>query len=324
MFDFLKSKKDPDRIETDDEQPYDRMEKAPRSIKLLVNLKTFISETDPLRVILFASILALVAFIIIGFALPWLEVIQDVPSKIPILTAISFFTLGVFFYDFKMKTIIERICELSIDGRTFLVDNRRIDLTPGGEILYRVNSSGKPLYNHDESNMRTYGKQKTIFIPKQVLDQFDTVRGHKAKAYPQCKLKETRLNDVNYGIYYVPTKVSESRLLKRIETTQANLEIYREMIDQFINDTKKIVNDLHTQEASHLKGIVNNISMLQKAMYGTPEQIAKQVRQQSYQMGAGSRYPYSSRFSHYGNPSWSNVNPTPNQFQPLDDEGDSE
>lgn len=304
----------------------DHLEKAPWFVKLAVRIKIAMSETEPFKLLFITVILCFFGFAVVGFMLPWMEVMQEVPNKVPILSIISGLTMGIFIADRMNRNIRENICEVSIGGKTFMTDNRKVDIYEGGHIIYEVNYYGKPILCKDESNMRRWGKQKSIFLPKQVIEQFDSVLGRRAKAYPDCKLKSVYMKDVDQGILYIPRKLSETRLLKKVEVAEQNLTIYHEMVEKFKADAVRIVSDLRGHESELLKSLITNMNALQQAMWGTPEKMRQMVNQQMY--GRSSRYggyssgynsPYN-RYSSYGgssygsergSPPWSDMSPSP-------------
>jgi hypothetical protein len=287
----------------------DKYQKAPWWVKFGVRSKVFLSELDPFRTLLLVTSFALVAFLVFAFLLPWIQVIQEVPNRWPILAMISGVTIGFFFSDFKNGTIRQSMCELSIGGLTYIVDNRKIDIYEGGEILYIINYYGKPIYNKEETNMRRYGVQSNIFVPKEVLSQFGSVLGRRAKAYPDCKLKTVWMREVDQGVIYIPRKLSETRLLKKIEIAEENLTVYHEMVERLKGDMVKIVSDMQGHEANLLKGLIDRMSSVQRAFYGTPEKIAQMVRQEVYRRG----YSSYNRFRPYGMetgaPDWNEIAP---------------
>ena len=315
MFERLRSKK-PDKIRRGkpEIEGSEKLEKAPWWIRLAVDFKSSLADTDPFKIVLILITIAFVGMVVFGFLFPWIEVMQEFTYKIPVLIGISGFSLGWFLADYMNKSIRENICEVTFEGETHLADNRKLDIYEGGELLYLVNYYGKPIYNKDLANMRRYGKQKTIFVPRQVLSQFGSVLGRRAKAYPDCKLQATYMDDVDHGVLYIPRKLSESRLLKKLEAAEQNLGIANDMIEKYNGDIQKVVKDLRGHEAEQLKTLIKEMSGLQEAFMGTPQRLRQLVNEQMYhrygRYGSSpySNYsPYGSSFREYGRPSWNEV-----------------
>ena len=301
----------------------EKLAKAPWYIKLPVNLKIRYAETDPFKLLMMLIVISFLGFIIAGFMLPWMEVVEEIPNQIPILSIFSGLTAGIFIADRMGREVRENVCEVSLDGKTYLVDNRKVDIYEGGHIVYLVNFYGKPLLNEELDNMRRWGEQRTMFIPKLVLEQFDSILGRRAKAYPDCRLKSVYMKDVDQGIMYIPRKLSETRLLKKLEASEENLNIYHEMVEKFKGDALKIVHDLRGHESELLKALITNMNSLQQAMWGTPEKMRNliNVQLQRRQFGSynrGSSYNrYNPSYNRYGSfesgkPPWSDISPVDN------------
>jgi hypothetical protein len=259
--------------------------------------------------------IAFVGMIVFGFLFPWIEVMQEFTYKVPILVFLSALSIGWFLGDYMNKTIREGICEVTFEGDTHLIDNSKVDVYEGGELVYLVNYYGKPIYNVNEANMRRYGKQKNIFIPKNVIAQFGSVLGRRAKAYPDCKIQRTGMSDVDSGVLYIPRKLSESRLLKKLEAAEQNLAISNDIIEKYKGDILKVVDDLRGHEAEQLKSLIKEMSGLQEAFMGTPSRMREMIDERLRRSGGysrfnrygsyGSNYPsYSRPYSEYGKPNW--------------------
>ncbi len=312
------------RQEKEPEPQYtpEKLQKAPWFIKAGMNIKIAYSETDPFKVLMIVIVLAFIGFVLIGFLLPFLEVIEEIPNQASILSIFTGLSIGVFITDRMNRAVRENVCEVSLDGKTYLADNRKVDIFEGGHIVYLVNFYGKPLLNTELDNMRRWGHQRTMFIPKTVLEQFDSVLGRRAKAYPDCKLKSVYMKDVDQGVMYIPRKLSETRLLKKLEAAEENLTIYHEMVEKFKGDAIKIVSDLRGHESELLKALISNMNSIQQAMWGTPEKMRNLINEQLQRRQYGSPYNrYGSAYNRYGSsynrfgsfesgkPPWSDISP---------------
>jgi hypothetical protein len=293
-----------------------KLEKAPWYVKMMVAFRAKMSEQDPFKVAMVLIAIALIGMIVFGFLFPWIEVMQEFTYKMPVMVALSALSIGWFLGDFMNKSIREKICEVTFEGQTLLVDNQKVDVYEGGELIYLVNYYGKPRYNIDEANLRRYGKQQNIFIPRNVIAQFGSVLGRRAKAFPDCKIQKTHMKEVDQGVLYIPRKLSESRLLKKLEAAEQNLMISNDLIEKYKADILKVVDDLRGHEAEQLKSLIKEMSGLQEAFMGTPSRIDRLVKEQMYRgryYGSTPYSPYSSYrpyhrpYSEYGKPSWEDV-----------------
>jgi len=298
------------------EESPNKYEKAPWYFKMVVSFRKKMSEQDPFKVAMVLIAIALIGMIVFGFLFPWIEVMQEFTYKMPVMVALSALSIGWFLGDFMNKSIREGICEVTFEGQTLLIDNQKVDVYEGGELIYLVNYYGKPIYNADESKMRRYGKQQNIFIPRNVINQFGSVLGRRAKAYPDCKIQSTHMEQVDQGVLYIPRKLSESRLLKKLEAAEQNLAISNDIIEKYKGDILKVVDDLRGHEAEQLKSLIKEMSGLQEAFMGTPSRIDRMMKEQMYRgyNRYGSRYPgyspyssYRRPYSEYGRPSWEDV-----------------
>lgn len=306
--------KEPDRIRkeagktTTPEDTKEKFKRAPWFIKIINPIKIFLSETDPFKTMLIVLGFVLVLFIAIGFILPWAEVIGEVPNRIPILTLISGITIGFFYADLQNRKVREKVCETSIGGKTYLLDNTKVDIFEGGEIAYVVSYYGKPVFSKDEDNMRRWGKQMTLFIPKQVITQFDSILGRRAKAYPDCRLTSVHMKDIDQGILYIPRKLSETRLLKKLEASEDQLIVMNEMLQKFKENALMIATNMREHDSKLLKALVEDTSKLQQAFFG-PEKVRNLVREMMYYRYPYRRDKYGRSQQETGGPEWAEIIP---------------
>ena len=290
----------------------DRFKSAPWYVKLFIQMKISMSELDPFNVVLLLSFVVLCMFIGISVILPWLNVIGEIPSKIPIISLLSGFSIGYFVSDFQSRKVRERLCEITIGGKTYIADNQKVDILPGGEVMYLTTYYGKALLNKDESNMRRYGKQRTIFIPNAVKEQFGSIYGRRAKAFPDSRLKKVWMNDIDHGILYMPRQLSETRLLKKLEAAEENIVVLNEIIDTFKESAQKIAADLRDYEGKMLVDLVNRTGKLQEAFMG--KGLQSMIDSAMYRSRYG-RTPYTRPFGttpyERGSPDWNRITPRP-------------
>jgi len=290
------------------ETPVDKLRRAPWYIKLLVQMRMFFSTIDPFRTTLFILAIILTIFFVIGFILPWINVVGEVPNKIPMISLISGFTLGAYFIEILNKRVREHSCELAIGGKIHIADNQKVDILPGGEIIYLTNYYGKPLMNNDESKMQRYGKQRTIFIPKTVIEQFGSIQGRRARAYPDCRLRIIRMRDIDLGIMYIPKQISETRLLKKLETADELVNVLNETIDKYKENSAKIASDLRDFDKAILKDLVESNTALQEAFLGKFQSMLREEMYRTRNPYSKNRYgsSYGSRYER-GTPPWGEV-----------------
>jgi hypothetical protein len=326
--------REPDRIRKDpdihqfveDVPKEEKYKRVPLMLKIGARTKIILSDIDPFKAISYILILGFLSMFIIGFVLPWFEVIEEVPNKIPIFTALGFFTIGYFLCDIQNRRIRERVCELSIGAKTFLTDNSKVDIYEGGEIIYLVNYYGRPMLCKDEANMRRWAQQQNIFIPKQVLEQFGSISGRRAKAFPDCRIKTVYMKDIDRGVLYIPKQLSETRLLKKLEVADENIVVLSEMIEKFKENAMRIASDMREFESGLLKGLIKDTSSLQEAFFDKTKmrEVAREVMYGSrYQQYPGSKYSkYGSRYPQRSGPLWHEVTPgnTPPTQPPVEEE----
>ncbi len=326
VFEKILAKK-PDKIRRESEKkPTRELGYAPWYFKAGVSVKAIVAELDPFKTVLIIIFIGFLAFGVIGFLLPFFEVIGELPNKMPILGGLSLFSLAWFLCDRLNRSIRDNICEVSVEDGNILVDNRKIDVYEGGEVIYHVNFYGRPIICKDEANMRRYGKQECTFVPKQVINQFGSILGRRAKAYPDCKFQTTYMKDIDQGILYIPRKISESRLLKKLEVAEQNLGISNEIIEKLKSSILSIVKDLGGHESEQLKELIKRTTSLQEAFMATPERIKRMVDEQYWRTYRGKydrrhQHPYS-KFGEQGKPPWEEITSV-NPEKPLmkEDEG---
>lgn len=319
---LLKKKEDLNRVQKAEnimgyDKEEERIRKAPWYIKLAIYLKIKLSETEPFVAWMYFLGFILLVFVAVSFVLPFYNVVQDVPNKIPIFSTISGLLLGMYLEHTRKLKIDEKRCEVSIGSHTVIADNSRIEVTKDGEVIYLTNYNGSALIEKDKSKIRRYGEQKCLLIPKQVLEQFGSIQSKKAKAYPDCKLKNARQEDIDYGIVYIPRKVSETRLLKKLDAAEENVMILDEIITKLKEQGSKIANDTRGYYGKLIKQFVDEMTSMQDAFWGSKSRVQKAIRDELYHSGR-SRYPSSynrygsgsSYFRSRGTPPWDEVSST--------------
>jgi len=284
-----------------------KLQKAPFFIKVIVNIKILLSRMDPFRTTLILILTALFGFMIMTILLPWLQIAADIPNKIPILSLISGVSIGFFIADYQGRNRREGLCELVVGAKTHVADNKKVEILPGGsELIYLTTKYGKPLINTDDTNIRRWGKQRCLIIPKQVLEQFGSIRGRRAKSYPDCRLKQVFMKDIDLGISYIPRKVSETRLIKQLENAEQQILVLDEMMEKFKENARKIASDAGEFESQILSDLVGRMTKLQEAFW--TDKVKSMVNEQMYKSRYYGRTPFSRRnYYDRGSPDWSGV-----------------
>ena len=281
--------------------------------KQIIKGRIFWSELNPFNTVFMLIIGSFLFIFIFGFMIPGVEI----PSKIPILGGILVAGISWSLANHFNRNVRNRICELSFESTSVFVDNRKLNIYDGGEVLFLVDSSGKPIINQEEENLVRYNHQKTLFIPKNVINQFGSILGRRAKAYPDTKLQDVNTQSVDLSIIYIPKKVSESRLLKKLENVEENNKVASEIIDQLRENVMNIIKNLRGHETEQLKSLITSMSMLQETFMSTPTKLQGLLQEQYFKASGygryGSRYPYrsfgygGSRFGGYGSPNWDEI-----------------
>jgi len=298
---------------------------APWWLKMAVNMRFASANVDPFITTQIICLIALVVTICVCIILPFFKVIADVANKWAYIGSLGSLFIGMFIMDLQNRAVRNRVCEVSIDGKTYMFDNRKIDIYDGGEIIYRINSYGKPVLCKEEDNLQRWGKQLNLFVPRDVLTQFDSIMGRKAKAYPDCHLKDVYMEDVDAGLMYLPRKISETRLLKQVEALEEQLKVMFDLTEQFKNAAKKIATTHADFEGVILNDLIKKQTSLQEAFWGTGAKFRQLINDSLYQQRfSGYQTPYYNRYQESGGPNWRNVSPRQPEELPEDSSGSSE
>lgn len=284
--------------------------------KVATRARIFWSEVNPFSAVFMLTITSFLIVFIVGFILPGMGILKEMPYALPVIGGIIVFALGWEICNYFNRNMRDRICSLSLEDGNVFCDNHKIDAYDGGEVLYLVDSAGRPLLNKDEDSLLRYNKQKTIFIPKNVIESFGSILRRRAKAYPDCKLQTVSMKLIDESVMYIPKKVSESRLLKKLENIDANNHVASEIIDQLRENILNITKNIKGHEAEQMLSIIKTASQMQEEFMSTPSKL-KQLLEEQYYKAQGGRYGYGSRpyspyrsFGGYGNspmPPWRDI-----------------
>jgi hypothetical protein len=298
-------------------------EKAPWYIRLIFNLKKTITDLDPMRLALWVILIVWIIAITILILLPFMGAIEEVPNRMPftggITTAFIVWWLSYVYH----RHFEGRKCVLALDGRRIFVDNSKVDVLPKSERVYVVNAYGNPIFNIDEGDPRRYMQQKTISVPKEIIEQFGSVRGMSALSYSDCSLTEVSMEEVDFSIFYMPRHISEERLIRENDRLKLAIALGNDIITKLKRDMIAAVKNLRGSEKERLEGLIEQMSSLKQAFYGSPEQLREMVRQEMYQPRQwGGRFGgYQPYQSEYTQPSWSKFSSGRQDEEEQDDSG---
>ena len=287
------------------------MEKAPFYVRFAFALKNRMYEIDPMRLALYIIGFFWILMFTILILLPFAGAIGEMPNKIPIAGGTTAAFLVWWFADLYHKHFTERVCVLSLEGRRIYVDNNNIDMLPKSERLYICNAYGNPIYNDENDDPRRYMQQKTISVPKEITEQFGSVRGMKALSYSDCNLTEVSMEEVDFSIFYLPRHISEERLIKENDRLKLAIAVANDIIIKLKKDMVAAVKNLRGSEKERLEGLIEQMSSLKQAFYGTPESLREMVRGEMYRprwasrFGGGGYDQYYGGNQEYREPSWS-------------------
>lgn len=282
-------------------------EKAPFYVRFAFGIKKSLSGTDPMRLALWIIVITWIAAIVLLILLPFAGAIEEMPNRIPVMGGITTAFIVWWLSDVYHRHFTDRICVLALDGRRIYVDNQKVDMLPKSERIYVVNRYGNPIFNEDEGDPRRHMLQKTISVPKEIIDQFGSVRDMHALSYSDCSLTDVCMEEVDYSIFYMPRHISEERLIKENDRLKLAIALGNDIITKLKRDMIAAVKNLRGSERERLEGLIEQMSSLKQAFYGSPEQLRDMVRQEMYQPRPWNRFGsgYQSYSPEYREPSWS-------------------
>lgn len=331
IFEKLLPKKQ-DAVEIKEKTDEPKVRKLTWLYKVTTKARIAFSEINPFTTVFILIIISFLITLIVGIILPGIGILEPMPYATSILGGILVFSFSWTLSNHFNKNIRNRICTLNLEDGNVLCDNSKIDAYDGGEVLFLVDALGKPILNKDEDSLLRYNQQKTLFIPKNVIESFGSILRRRAKAYPDCKLQNVRMKLIDQSVMYIPKKVSEERLFKRLSITEQNVSVASEIIDQLRESVMNVIKNLRGHEAEQMKTLISQVSSMQEAFMATPSKIKAMVSEE-YFRSQGGRYgrygsrPYSPyRSFGYGGgspmPRWNELDGTPKTLHKEDQEGE--
>ena len=299
------------------------LERAPWFVTIIVSLRHHLKEVDPLRMALWVIGVLWIALISILILLPFYGsgTLDHLEGNFRLTGAFTGFGITFWIGNIFTKHVKDRKCVVALDSKTFYVDNRNVQTQPNGEQLFVVNKYGNPIYNTNEKDIR-YMQQKTMHVPAQVLSQFGSALEQPALSFSNCKVREVNdMEDTDFVVTYSPRRLQEFKLIRENHLLSVSFQLQEEISRQLEISMTKVVKTFDVAEKDELKHLIELMSSIRSAYYGTPEQLREQLQFSRFNSYDRPHYGYNPYPYYNQQPSWRDSWMRHQQQPPEEEEG---